>query len=153
MKLMRTREGVPTLTPIFEFGGLENRLRRLFDEPFELTSFSKVLTPAVEISEVENEYVVTAELPGMGKDDVEIEYENGVLFLRGEKNQQTEEKKHNLLVWERTYGSFQRSFMLPKTIDQERIRAEFKDGILTVLLPKTEAAKSKKIEIAGEITK
>jgi HSP20 family protein len=137
--------------PLYELG-FENRLRKLFEDPFDFMTSPTVFTPPVEIREIENEFVVFVELPGMSKDNVEIEYENGVLLIRGEKLEQLDNGKRNLLVWERRYGAFQRSFMLPNTIDQEKIKAEFKDGILTIWLPKTEAAKGRKIAIAGEVT-
>ena len=112
----------------------------------------QTFNPPVEVRELDNKFIVTAELPGLKKDDVDIEYENGVLFIRGEKVEETREEKRNVLVWERQYGTFQRSFMLPNTIDQDKILAEFKDGILMITLPKVESAKGKKIPIAGEVT-
>ena len=107
--------------------------------------------PPVEIREFDNEFVVTAELPGMRKEEVDIEYENGVLFIRGEKTEQKQDEKRNMLVWERQYGAFQRSFMLPNTIDQDKILAEFQDGVLKIVLPKAETAKGKKIKIVEQV--
>ena len=149
MKIMKSR--APALSPMYELGQLENRIRRLFEEPFEFVTSPVTFTPSVEVRELDNQFIVTAELPGLKKDDVDIEYQNGVLFIRGEKVEESHEEKRNLLVWERQYGSFQRSFMLPNTIDQDKILAEFNDGILTITLPKTEAARGKKIPIAGEV--
>lgn len=150
MKITKSHNVAPALLPLYELG-YENRLRKFFEDPFEFMADPMVFTPPVEIREIENEFVVLVELPGLSKDNVDIEYENGVLLIRGEKLEQSETGKRNLLVWERRYGSFQRSFMLPNTIDQEKIKAEFKDGILTIRLPKTEAAKGRKIAIAGEV--
>jgi HSP20 family protein len=149
MKVMKSR--APALSPMYELGQFENRIRRLFEEPFDFVTAPVTFTPPVEVREFDNQFVVTAELPGLKKGDVDIEYENGVLFIRGEKVEETREEKRNLLVWERQYGAFQRSFMLPNTIDQEKIRAEFQDGVLMIVLPKIESAKGKKIVIAGEV--
>ena len=149
MKVVKTR--APALSPMYELGQFENRVRRLFEEPFDFVTSPVTFTPAIEVREFDNEFIVTAELPGMKKDDVDIEYENGVLFIRGEKLETSREEKRNLLVWERQYGTFQRSFMLPNTIDQEKIIAEFHDGVLKIVLPKAEYAKGKKIQIGENV--
>jgi HSP20 family protein len=151
MKIVKSRAIQPALSPMYELGQFENRVRRLFEEPFEFMTSPVTFTPPVEIRELDNEFVVTAELPGMTQTDIDIEYENGVLFIRGEKVEQKQEEKRNLLVWERQYGAFQRSFMLPNTIDQEKILAEFQDGVLRIVLPKAETAKGKKIKIVGQL--
>ena len=104
-------------------------------------------TPAVDIAEQENEYLVKLELPGINKDDVKITVESNVLTVRGEKKQDQEVKEDNYHRVERTYGSFQRSFRLPNTVRAERIDASYKDGILTISLPKAEEAKPKQIEV------
>ena len=83
----------------------------------------------------------------MKRDEVDIDYQNGVLFVRGGKTEQKEEVKRNVLVWERQYGAFQRSLVFPNTIEQEKITAEFQDGVLKVVLPKSEVAKGRKISI------
>ena len=149
MKIMSPR--TPDVSPIFELGQLENRIRRLFEEPFDFPTTPLAFTPAVEVRELDNQFVVTAELAGLKKDDVDIEYQNGVLTIRGEKTDEKREEKHNMLVWERQYGAFQRSFMLPNTIDQDKILAEFQDGVLKIVLPKAETAKGKKIKIVEQV--
>ncbi|HET9441091.1 MAG TPA: Hsp20/alpha crystallin family protein [Longimicrobiales bacterium] len=151
MKVVKSRAIQPALSPMYELGQIENRIRRLFEEPFEFVTSPMTFTPPVEVRELDTEFIVSAELPGMKKEDVDIEYQNGVLFIRGEKLDEKQEEKRNVLVWERQYGAFQRSFMLPNTIDQEKIKAEFHDGILKIVLPKSEAAKGKKINIVGEV--
>lgn len=150
MKIMKARTTQPVLTPLYELGQIENRIRRMFEEPFEFTTAALTYTPPVEIREFDNEFIVTAELPGMKNEEIDIEFENGVLFIRGEKVEERQEEKRNMLVWERQYGSFQRSFMLPNTIDQDKIKAEFMDGVLKIVLPKSESAKGRKISIASE---
>ncbi|MGH2567397.1 MAG: Hsp20/alpha crystallin family protein [Bacteroidota bacterium] len=105
------------------------------------------LTPAVDITEQENEYLVKVELPGVNKDDVKIMLEANVLTIRGEKKQDQETKADGYHRIERTYGTFQRSFRLPGTVRNEKIDAVYKDGILTVTLPKAEEAKPRQIEV------
>jgi HSP20 family protein len=113
------------------------------DESFGLSYW----TPAVDIAELENEYVVKVELPGVSKDDVKITLESNVLTIRGEKKQEKEAKDGNYHRVERSYGSFQRSFTLPTTVKNDKIDAVYKDGILTITLPKAEEAKPKQIEV------
>jgi len=112
----------------------------------EDTSYS-LWTPVVDIAEHDDDYVVKVELPGINKDDVKITLENNVLTIRGEKKQEKESKKENFHRIERSYGSFQRSFTLPMTVKNDKIDASYKDGILTIALPKAEEAKPKQIEV------
>lgn len=154
-----TKLTLPRTTTLFpsvarEIDEMQNRLRRYFNEPFALEKFPFTepvgWLPAVEISESNDELLMTAELPGMKREEVEVVFEDDMLTIRGEKKEEKKEngeKKYH--VWERTYGAFQRSFTLPRTIDGAKIAAEFKDGVLRVHMPKTAMAKSKehKIEI------
>jgi len=104
-------------------------------------------TPAVDITEHDDEYTVKVELPGVNKDEVKITVESNMLTIRGEKKQEKETKKENYHRVERSYGSFQRSFTLPTAIVNDKIDAAFKDGILIVHVPKAEEAKPKQIEV------
>ncbi|MFN8582316.1 MAG: Hsp20/alpha crystallin family protein [Gemmatimonadaceae bacterium] len=156
-----TKLTLPRTTTLFpnvarEIDEMQNRLRRYLNEPFatEKFPFTEPLgwVPAVEISETNDELVMTAELPGMKREEVEVFFEDDMLTIRGEKKEEKKEaveKKYHM--WERTYGAFQRSFTLPRTIDPAKILAEFKDGVLKVHMPKTPVAKAKehKIEIKG----
>lgn len=108
---------------------------------------ASVWTPAVDIHEQENEYVVKVELPGVSKDDVRITLESNILTIRGEKKRESEQKGENYHRMERSYGSFQRSFTLPTTVKSDKIDAIYKDGVLVVTLPKAEEAKPKQIEV------
>jgi HSP20 family protein len=100
--------------------------------------------PAMEIVEKEDRLFVTAELPGMNVKDVEITLENGVLRISGEKKEEKREREagSKYHMWERRYGSFQRAFTLPQSVDAEKISASFQDGVLTIDLPKSEKAKA-----------
>jgi HSP20 family protein len=108
-----------------------------------------VAAPAVDVAESEKAYEITAELPGMDEKNVEVKVANGVLAIKGEKNEEKQEEKKDYHLSERRYGSFQRSFRIPEGVDAEKIDANFSKGLLTVKLPKTaEAVKNeKKIEI------
>jgi HSP20 family protein len=122
------------------FGRLSRRLEELGRRP-------AMLSPAVDLSEDEKSYVVTAELPGVGKDDVTVELNEDVLTIRGEKKSEREEKKDRSHWVERSYGSFVRSFTLPPTAQPEEMKASFKDGVLRIEIPKKEAAKPRQISI------
>lgn len=102
--------------------------------------------PALNVSEAKDDFTVTAELPGMAANDVTIDYSDGVLTMRGEKQEeQTKEGDDRAYyVWERQFGSFQRSLPFPGGIAEDKIAAEFKDGVLTVHLPKADEAKTKR---------
>jgi len=104
-------------------------------------------TPAVDIAEHDEQYLVEVELPGVNKEDVKITLENNILTIRGEKKQEKETRKESYHRVERSYGSFQRSFTLPTTIKSDKIDAAYKDGILQITLPKAEEAKPKQIEV------
>jgi HSP20 family protein len=115
------------------------------DEPSATTTWS----PAVDIFETEGEIVVKAELPGMDRKDIALSLENNVLTIRGERRFEKEAKEDNYHRIERAYGGFSRSFSIPTTVDEEKIRADYKDGVLKIALPKREQAKPKQIQIAG----
>ena len=136
-----------------ELTGMQQEMNRLFDEFFgdrrsELAEGSWM--PAVDVSETESEIVVRAELPGMTQDDIELNLQENVLTLKGEKKQEHQEEKENFHRVERNYGSFTRSFTLPCDANLDAVTATFKDGVLVITLPKSEVAKPKKIEISTE---
>ena len=106
-------------------------------------------SPDVDIFEDENEIVVHAELPGVESKDVDLNIENNVLTISGQRNLEYEDKKENYHRVERSYGTFSRSFSLPRLIDETKIRAEYKNGILKVHVPKHEKAKPRQIAISS----
>src|SRR5262245_38437883 len=124
--------------------------RHLFDvEPMLRYESSVGLSaPAVDVVEKENEFQVTAELPGLDEKDIELNVADDTLSIRGEKKEEREEKSKNYHLSERRYGSFRRTFQLPAGIDAEKITAHFQKGVLTVTLPKTAAAQRKERTIA-----
>ena len=105
--------------------------------------------PRVDVSETNSEYEVKAELPGLEEKDINLQLANNVLNIRGEKKAEREEKDKNYYLAERSFGSFQRSIPLPTEVEEDRVQASFKSGVLTVRLPKSERAKSqaKRIEV------
>ncbi len=114
-------------------------LARLFDPPSRTAAFS-FSVPAVDVTEDDKAYTITAELPGLDEKAVEMSLSGDRLVIKGEKRQETEEKNKDCYLSERSYGSFQRSFQLPAGVDREHPEARFAKGVLTVTLPKTDQA-------------
>jgi HSP20 family protein len=108
---------------------------------------SRAAAPAIDVSEDEDKYVVTAEIPGTKREDVTVEVKDDVLSIRGEKKSEREEKKEHVRWSERTYGSFVRSFQLPPNANGDRIAASFQNGVLRLEIPKREEAKPKVIAV------
>jgi len=139
--------------PFRELEDMSERLNRVFTRsPLRTTGGKEHLTvadwiPTVDISETEGEYLIKAELPEVKKEDVKVTVEDGVLTLQGERRQEKEEKGRKYHRVERSYGSFVRSFTLPESVDESGVKAEFKDGVLNLHLPKTEKVKPKAIEV------
>ena len=162
MALIKTRRSLSTplfsaYNPFPAFDDLENRMKKFFEGtvPFEGATFGSpiVFLPPTEIAETDSELVLTIELPGLEKKDVNIALEDGVLTVSGEKfEEKKDEEDKKFYLFERTYGSFNRSFTLPHTVDYEKIGAEFEKGVLKIHMPKTAEAKVKgrKIEIAAK---
>ena len=124
-------------------------LRRMFDiEPPWRSSFSFSM-PAIDMSEDDKAYKIAAELPGMDAKDIDVSVIGDMLVLKGEKRQEKEEKDKNYHFSERAYGSFQRAFELPASVDRNKLAADFSKGVLTITLPKTAEAQqpTKKIEV------
>jgi len=167
-KLPVKRENVePAFTPAWHpFEGLHREIDRLFDDfgtglrwPFGRSLFAAeplfrqgptwAKMPAVDVVESEKGYEITADLPGMDEKNIEVKVTDGVLTMKGERQEEKEEKKKDYYLQERNFGSFQRSFELPESVDADKIEASFKKGVLTVKLPKKPEAQkpAKKIEV------
>ena len=124
--------------------------RSIFDfEPLWRREAVWEAAPAVDIAESEKAYEITAELPGMDEKNIEVKVANGNLTIKGEKQEEKEEKKKDYYLHERHFGSFERSFEMPEGVDADKIEANFKKGVLTVTLPKKPEAQkpAKKIEV------
>jgi HSP20 family protein len=139
--------------PFRELEEVSDRLNRMFARPATRSSNGKETmtvadwTPSVDISETEGEYQIKAEIPDVKKEDVKVMVEDGVLTIQGERKQEKEEKGKKYHRIERSYGSFVRTFSLPDVIQEDKVKAEFKDGVLNLHLPKSEKAKPKSIEV------
>jgi len=142
--------------PFGEMVDMRDRVGRLFDEyfgQFPVTreeALGRVWAPAVDIYEDKDNIIVKAELPGMKKEDLSIEVKDNVLTLSGERKHEEETKKENFHRIERSYGKFSRSFTLPDSVKVDKVKANYKDGVLEISLPKAEEAKTKAIPIRVE---
>ncbi|MGD0955446.1 MAG: Hsp20/alpha crystallin family protein [Candidatus Acidiferrales bacterium] len=136
--------------PFQNLASLQDQVNRLFDTSFQGRSDSSALTawaPAVDIYETENELVLKADLPDINEKDLDVRIENNMLTIRGERKFEQKVKEDNYLRIERTYGSFSRSFSLPNTVSTEGIKAEYKNGVLTVELAKRAESKPKQVKV------
>ncbi len=167
----RTDKAAPsTLRPRRPFESLRQEIDRLFDDfgigmwrsPFRSSFFgmepfrrAKAVfggMPVVDVIETEKGYEVIAELPGMDEKNIEVKIANGILTIKGEKQDEKEEKKKDYHVRERSFGSFERTFQVPDGVDLDKVEASFKKGVLTVTLPKTAEAQEaeKKISVKAK---
>jgi HSP20 family protein len=151
MSLIRYQS--PEMNPWTAFDrlpSLRDELSRLFD--FALPTRDSGLfsgwTPALDVYDEKDNFVVKAELPGLKKEDIDINVHNGVLTISGERKQETEKKEGQTFRSERYFGRFQRSLTLPAAVDVQKVKASYKDGVLTIDLPKAEEAKPKQIAIS-----
>jgi HSP20 family protein len=134
---------------------LQEEMNRRFNEAFrggngeDVSWGPQAWVPPVDIYETDDALVLKAELPGVSKDDVSIEIHQNTLTLRGQRTHNAEVKEDRYHRVERAYGTFQRTFTLPNLVDQEKVQATYQDGVLELRLPKSEAAKPKRIMING----
>lgn len=138
--------------PFRDLLSIQDRMNKLFEQTLSRSRAEEGIapstwTPAVDIYETPEAIVLQADLPGLRREDIDIQIQDNTLALRGERRFAKDVREENYLRIERAYGAFQRSFTLPATIQQENIRAVFRDGILELTLPKAEEAKPKKIAI------
>lgn len=146
------RVAINRFEPFRELAAVQARLNRIFNEPYESGDDALVRadwTPAVDVYETpQHELVLKAELPGVKREAIDLKVENNTLTIRGERTRDAEVKQDAYHRVERTYGAFARTFALPSTVSTDGIKAEFKDGVLTVTLPAREEAKPRQVQIA-----
>ena len=141
------------LDPFRDLAAIQDRMNQIFEDALARSRGrdeglrTGMWTPAVDIYENDEFVVVKAELPGVEKDRISVEVKEGILTLRGERGFDRELKEESYHRIERAYGSFQRSFSLPVSVDQEKVTARFQDGVLEVKLPKKDQEKPKQIEV------
>ncbi len=138
--------------PFRDLISIQDRMNRLFEQTLsrsrgEEGGLATTWTPAVDIYETADTIVMKAELPGVAREDIQIQINDNTLTLKGERRFAKDVHEENYLRIERAYGSFHRSFTLPATVQQDKVRALFKDGVLELSLPKAEESKPKRISI------
>lgn len=136
--------------PFNELEDMSNRLNRIFQRRPTAAGNAMAMTdwvPTVDVEENEEGYLVKAELPGMKKEDIKVTVDNGMLSFRGERKFEKEEKGKKYHRVERSYGTFFRSFSLPEGVDEQKLHAEFKDGLLSVFVPKAPNMKPKAVQV------
>ena len=141
--------------PFRDLLSIQDRMNKLFEQTLSRSRAEEGIapstwTPAVDIYETPEAIVLQADLPGLRREDIDIQIQDDTLTLRGERRFAKDVHEENYLRIERAYGAFHRSFTLPATIQQEKIRAVFRDGILELTLPKAEEAKPRRIEVKAE---
>lgn len=152
MRLVRLqRPDVWDWSPLTQLSTLRNEINRLFDEPYSGLERSEAFNswgPAVDLYEDKDNLIVTAELPGMRKEDIDISFHDGSLTIAGERKHEKQYGEGEEQRSERFFGRFQRTVALPKQVDAGAVKASYKDGILKVTLPKAPEAKPKQIEVS-----
>jgi HSP20 family protein len=139
--------------PWREMPTLHNRINRLFDDPFfsvgrmEDDAVMGMWNPAVDLYEKDDHYMIKVELPGVDKNNVKIDLKDRLLTLSGERTYDNEVNEENYHRREMSYGKFQRAFTLPADVDSDKIKAEFKDGVLQIEIPKPAEKKAKQVTI------
>jgi HSP20 family protein len=126
-----------------------SRLSNLQDELDRLFGTQAVWAPALDVQEDNDNFVIRAELPGLKREDIEVSLHDGTLLISGERKAETKQEGVEMHQQERYYGKFQRALTLPTPVAADKITAQYKDGVLTVTLPKVEAAKPKKIDVSA----
>jgi len=151
MNLIRYQRPDLGWTGFGRLSSLRDELDRLFESPWtELARSSQLLsgwTPALDVHEDKDNFVVHAELPGMRREEIDVSLHDGVLSISGERKVEKKYEEAEAYRTERFWGKFQRTVTLPAAVAAEKVKAQYKDGILTITLPKTEAAKPKQIEV------
>lgn len=135
--------------PYRNLAGMQDELERLFGRPAASPATAGAFSPALDVEETEDEFTLYVELPGVRPDEVEITLEESVLIIAGEREFYGESKADSMRRIERSFGRFHRAVRLPDRVDGDRVTADFKDGILTVAVPKAEDAKPRRISISS----
>lgn len=141
----------PALNPANEFSALQKSINKLFNETFPTMTAGewKALDfqPACDVEETTSEYRMCFDLPGMKKDDIKIEIVDNQVTVKGVRNEEKKDENKNRKVYERRYGSFERTFILPTAINANKVEAAYNNGVLSLVVPKDEAQKPRQIEV------
>ena len=151
MKLIKYQRPDSVWPAFGRLSNLRDELDRLFESPLtEWTGTSQLLggwAPALDVHEDKDAYVVHAELPGLKREDIDVSLQDGALVISGERKTEKVEEGVEVHRQERFYGKFQRALTLPEPVAADKVKADYKDGVLTITLPKSEEAKPKKIDV------
>jgi len=151
MQILQQRTDQPRWSPFEQLFSLRDEINRLMENPLtdgRGTEFCNGWIPAVDVLEDKNSVIVRAELPGLKKEDINISLHEGVLSITGERKPKEDNAQSQVYRSERFYGRFHRTVSLPKPVAADKVKAGYKDGLLTVTLPKTEEAKPRQIEVS-----
>lgn len=135
------------VSPWPDLEAMERRMRRMLGRSWPEPETTMDWAPAMDLSETDGELELTVELPGLKPQEVQLNVEDDVLTIRGEKRDEKKKENGKRHVWERSYGAFERGLTLPRGVDETQIKASFKDGVLKVTLPKPPEVKGRKIPI------
>ncbi len=151
MAIVRFRPFGSALDPFRDLSDMRSEMNRVFDSffgrPSQVGGVERIWAPAVDMYETKDELMITAELPGLNEKDIHLSITGDVLTLKGERHWSQEEKQENCYRGERWFGKFERALPLPIPVQADKVKASYRDGVLTVTLPKAEEIKPKEIKI------
>ena len=151
MAIVRFRPFSQAVDSFRDFGEIQTEVNRLFDSflgrPSQVGAMERVWAPAVDMHETKDELVVTVELPGLNEKDIQLSITGDVMTVRGERHWNQEVKQESCYRSERWYGKFERSLPLPVPVQADKVKASYRDGVLSIRLPKVEEIKPKEIKI------
>jgi len=142
MKLIQRERSGLVLPGLGRLANLQDELERLFESPL------RAWAPALDVREDKDNFIIRAELPGLKREEIDVLLQDGALVISGERKFEKAEESTEVHRQERYYGKFQRALTLPEPVAADKVKADYKDGVLTVTLPKTEEAKPKKIDVS-----
>ena len=143
------RHGLSRWDPFRDFPRFPAWASRAMDDVFEGEATPRMVSPAIDVSETGEHYLINAELPGVKRDEIELELHEGVLTIKGEKREERSGEDEKNRWVERTFGSFSRSLRLPQDADPQQVEASFEDGVLRIRVHKVAEAKPRNVEIRG----
>ncbi|MDQ7037795.1 MAG: Hsp20/alpha crystallin family protein [Aquificota bacterium] len=141
------RRGIALWSPFAELERIRRELDRLFEDVFPTTDREEVLSPPVDVYETDSDVVVKAELPGVNKEDIEVTIKENTVHIKAERKEEREEKTENVHRIERFYGRIERTVPLPTDVKAEKAKAEYRDGVLEIRIPKQKVTREAKIQI------
>ncbi len=142
------RRGLAVWTPFAELDRIRREFDKLLEDVFPAVEREQILAPPVDVYETDSEVVVKAELPGVKKEDIDVTIKENAVHLKAERKEEKEEKTENVHRIERFYGTIERIIPLPTEVKPEEAKAEYKDGVLEIRIPKTKVSKEAKVKVS-----